>query len=110
MYFMVKVIIKNLNDKVVDLAPCKRSLLHCLLEQGMDWMHACGGKGRCTTCKVQVIGGMEQLSPLSHSEINYRKQSLLSNDERLSCQVVAKGDIVVRVPKEGQLPHLHYSE
>lgn len=107
---MAKVIIKNLNAKVVDLSSCSRSLLHCLLESGLDWMHACGGKGRCTTCKVQVIEGMEQLSALSHAELRYRQQQQLHSDERLSCQVVVKGDIMINVPKESRLPHIVYSE
>jgi 2Fe-2S ferredoxin len=110
MYFMAKVIIKNLNDKVVDLSSCGRSLLHCLLESGLDWMHACGGKGRCTTCKVQVIEGMEQLSPLSHAELKYRQQQQLNKDERLSCQLIVKGDVMLHVPKESQLPHITYSK
>lgn len=107
---MAKVIIKNLNDKVVDLSSCSRSLLHCLLELGLDWMHACGGKGRCTTCKVQIIEGMEQLSPLSHAERKYRELHQLNNDERLSCQLIVKGDITLAVPKESQLPHITYSK
>lgn len=107
---MTKVIIKNLNDKVVDLSSCSRSLLHCLLEYGLDWMHACGGKGRCTTCKVQIIEGLEQMSPLSHAERKYREQRLLNNDERLSCQLIVKGDIKLVVPNDSQLPHITYSK
>lgn len=107
---MAQVIIKNLRAKVVDLSFCDRSLLHCLLDSGLDWMHACGGKGRCTTCKVQVIEGMENLSALSHAEIKYQQLGQLNNDERLCCQIRLKGDIQINVPKEGRLPHLVYSE
>ena len=106
---MGRVLIKNLYNKALDLSACQHSLLHCLLDSGLDWMHACGGKGRCTTCKVQVLEGMASLSALSPAEIRYRERNLLLNDERLSCQVRLLGDIVIQIPEESQLPHIRYS-
>ncbi len=106
---MGRVVIKNLYNQELDLLDCKRSLLHCLLESGQDWMHACGGKGRCTTCKVQVLEGMASLSVLSPAELKYREKKLLLEDERLSCQVRLSGDITIQVPEESQLPHIRYS-
>ena len=35
-------------------------------------MHACGAKGRCTTCRLQVLAGQENLSPLTAAELRYR--------------------------------------
>mgnify|MGYP006157093297 CR=1 FL=1 len=51
---MPKLIVQNLFDKEVYVAPGQK-VLAALQEAGIDWMHACGGKGRCTTCKVVII-------------------------------------------------------
>lgn len=107
---MARIVIKNLNNKELDLTSCNASLLHCLLQSGLDWMHACGGKGRCTTCKVKVLSGMENFTPVSPAEKRYREQQLLALDERLSCQVQVRGAASIQVPEESQLPHIVYSE
>lgn len=107
---MAIVTIENLGNKVIDLSACQSSLLHCLLESGLDWMHSCGGKGRCTTCKVQVQMGMEHITPVSPAEMRYRKQGALLETERLSCQVRIRGDVSIRVPEESKLPHLKYTD
>lgn len=105
---MARILIKNLSNREIDLTTCSTSLLHCLLNQGLDWMHACGGKGRCTTCKVKVLSGIENFTPLSPAEIRYRSQNLLQTDERLTCQVRVKDNVVISVPLENQLPHIVY--
>ena len=75
----------------------------------IDWMHACGGKGRCTTCKMEVIAGMENLSDITQAEEKYRQEKLLLEGERLACQVRVKGTVMIRVPEEFKLPHLKYT-
>lgn len=107
---MARILIKNLNNKELDLTSCDVSLLYCLLQSGLDWMHSCGGKGRCTTCKIRVLSGMDNFTPASPAEIRYRGQQLLAMDERLSCQVRLRGDANVEVPEESQLPHIVYSK
>ncbi len=106
---MVKIIIENLAQKEVEAGRADLSALHHFHAGGIDWMHACGGKGRCTTCRMQVIRGAERLGPLTAAEQNYRKAGLLLNNERLACQATVSGDLVVRVPDDAKLPHLHYS-
>jgi ferredoxin, 2Fe-2S len=86
-----------------------RSILATLQAERIDWMHACGGKGRCTTCRFSVVSGAAHLSPLTSHELRYRQQGDLRNNERLACQVRTIGDILIRVPEEGKLPHIEYS-
>lgn len=107
---MAHIIIKNLSNKKLDLSACSASLLHCLLGEGLDWMHSCGGKGRCTSCRVAVLEGMDNLTPLSVAEMNYRQRGLLLADERLTCQIRVKADVLVKVPDDCKLPHLLYSD
>ena len=73
-------------------------------------MQACGGKGRCTTCRVIITSGMENLQPLTGAERKYRQMGALADDERLACQASARGDVSVRVPQDCKLSHVQYSD
>ena len=106
---MGEIIIKNLAGKRVAAADRQR-LLDALQDAAIDWMHACGGKGRCTTCAMVVLSGMEALSPLSPAEQGYREASRLAATERLACQCVAKGSVEISVPERYQFPHMQYTE
>ena len=105
---MPRITVENINGKSIDCQSKTERLLDILLRDG-DWMHTCGGKGRCTTCRVEVKSGMENLSDRTDSELNYFNLSLLKNNERLSCQAVCTGDLVISVPEKCKLPHIKYS-
>lgn len=106
---MPTVVIANLKSKSIHCEDKRESLLKILLTE-TDWMHACGGKGRCTTCKAKVVNGMDQLTPRTKPEEQYAKLNKLRDDERLTCQTFLNGNVTVEVPKETQLPHLTYTE
>ena len=63
-----------------------RTLLAAIHAAGHDWLHACGAKGRCTTCRLLVLAGAENLTPPTEPELRYRAAGRLRPDERLSCQ------------------------
>jgi 2Fe-2S ferredoxin len=105
---MARITIKNMESKTIDWNDKKERLLNILLSSS-DWMHACGGKGRCTTCKVKILTGQENLSDMTQAEIKYFKAGMLEQNERLSCQVNVSGDLYLCVPSVCQLPHLKYS-
>lgn len=117
---MVKIVIENLGQKEiivneplsadVPAGRVNRSVLRLIQEAGVDWMTDCGGKGRCTTCKAVIVSGAENLTPNSPAEMKYREMGLLHSNERLMCQVRAKGDLVLRVPDSSKLPHMKYTE
>lgn len=108
---MRKVIIKNLESKSIDCKDKKERLLDILLN-ATDWMHACGGKGRCTTCKAIILKGMDFLSKQSEAEIRFANLGRLKKNERLTCQVrfEDEGVVIVKVPYESKMPHLNYSD
>jgi 2Fe-2S ferredoxin len=107
---MVKIVIENLAQKEVLGNGQRTSVLKLLQGNFIDWMHACGGKGRCTTCKMIVLEGSDQLTALSEAELSYRKKGDLAENERLACQAMLVGYCLVRVPDEYKLPHLIYSD
>ncbi len=103
-------IISNLQHKKVAIDPAF-SLLDNLHKAGVDWMHACGKKGRCTTCKAIVVKLEGELSDLSEHELRFASMNRLSQNERLTCQTFLKeGTVWVKVPVIYQLPHMQYSE
>ena len=106
---MSKITISNLNYKQVVSDNNSKTVLNIMHDNFIDWMHACGGKGRCTTCKMKVLKGKGQLSALSNFEEKMRKTARLGPDERLACQCHVLGDIVIEIPEESKLPHLKYS-
>jgi adenylate cyclase len=55
----------------------------------------CGGRGRCSTCRVRVISGEEHLSPASSEEIRVLERVGAPPHVRLACQAIPAGDISV---------------
>jgi ferredoxin len=53
----------------------------------------CGGGGTCSTCRVLVVEGAGNLSPIEENEIAYD----LGPNVRLACQARVLGDVGVRV-------------
>lgn len=106
---MPQITILNLSKLTIQTADSYKPLLYQLQSGGQDWMHACGGKGRCTTCSFNVVSGAENLSPLTHVEQRFQTQGLLKSNERLACQALITGDVEIEVPNAYKLPHLRYS-
>jgi ferredoxin len=81
---------------VIEAAPGQR-LLDAILDAGIDHRHICGGRGFCTSCRVEVTWGADGLSPVSALE-----RERLGRDAgqlRLACQTTVRGHAGVRVPK-----------
>lgn len=102
--------IVNLNGKLVHFREGSKTVLSILHENFIDWMHACGGKGRCTSCKMIVVEGMEQFGELNRFEQKFADAGRLSEGERLACQCSPTSNLSIRVPETGKLPHMKYSD
>jgi 2Fe-2S ferredoxin len=108
---MLKIIIQNLFHKEIFSPLGERKVIDLIHENRIDWMHACGKKGRCTTCKIIVLEGIENLSAPTDREEFFKGNGRLTDYERLSCQSkLIKGEIIIRVGEENKFPHMAYSE
>ena len=106
---MALLTIENMPGALINV-PKNTSLLAATHAAGFDWMHACGAKGRCTTCRVIVEVGTEHLGPLTTAEQRYRAAGRLGPDERLMCQAqLPDGEVRGRVPEATKLPHVRYT-
>ncbi|MCH7403718.1 2Fe-2S iron-sulfur cluster-binding protein [Belliella kenyensis] len=108
---MLKIIIENLYSREIKTLETDCKVIELIHENYIDWMHACGKKGRCTSCKMIVVEGMENLSELTEREIFYRENGRLTSKERLTCQAELKsGTIKIRVADVNKFPHVDYGE
>lgn len=55
----------------------------------------CGGRGRCSTCRVRVVSGEEGLSPPSAEELRVLERVGAPPHVRLACQAIPSQDISV---------------
>lgn len=54
----------------------------------------CGGYGQCGTCLVEVLCGMENLSP--KTDFEQRKLRKKPENYRLACQTLVNGSVTVK--------------
>lgn len=106
---MVKIIIENLGQKELLVSELNKTALQHFQSHFVDWMHACGGKGRCTTCRMIVLKGGDALGGQTEAEMKYTRDGLLLENERLACQVKIGSDLTIRVPEDSKLPHMKYT-
>ncbi|MCM1319688.1 MAG: NADH:ubiquinone reductase (Na(+)-transporting) subunit F [Muribaculaceae bacterium] len=71
------------------------SLLTTLANAGVHLSSACGGKGSCGQCCVQVDSGGGEMLPTEAVHFT-RKQ--IKDNWRLGCQVKVKSDMDIRIP------------
>jgi len=108
---MPQIVIENLFNLKIESEGVPRKVIEIIHENGIDWMHACGKKGRCTTCKIIVKSGSENLSTMTGPEKNFHHIGRLKKGERLACQAeLLSGELVVRVEEMNKFPHMKYSE
>lgn len=72
-------------------------ILEASLRAGIPHTHACGGSGRCSTCRVLIVEGLEFCSPRNSAEDELANQLRLEPEIRLACQTqVAGGKVILR--------------
>jgi ferredoxin len=71
----------------------KRLVLAIEQDAHVDVMHACGGNARCTTCRVEFIGGEPAAMTVAEKQVLAARAL---SGVRLSCQIVCDHDMTVR--------------
>ncbi|MBR5031023.1 MAG: NADH:ubiquinone reductase (Na(+)-transporting) subunit F [Muribaculaceae bacterium] len=89
----VKISINN-GKKEIEIESGK-SLLNSLHEGGVMLSSACGGKGSCGQCKIQVLEGGGDILPTETVHFSRKEQQ---DHWRLGCQVKVKDNMKVQVP------------
>jgi adenylate cyclase len=68
-------------------APVGWTLLEASHGAGIPHAAVCGGRGRCSTCRVRILAGQEQLPPPSEAERRVLERIHAGPDVRLACQL-----------------------
>jgi adenylate cyclase len=78
-------------------APAGTSVLEASRLAGAGIPHAsvCGGRGRCSTCRVRVVGGLDALPPPAEAERRVLRRVGAAPDVRLACQTRPRGNVAV---------------
>jgi adenylate cyclase len=82
-------------DVLIESAPGE-TLLEASLRGGVAHAHACGGHARCSTCRVEVMNGIDDCAPRTTDEQALADRLSFAPHLRLACQTVAKADLTVR--------------
>ena len=85
----------NINGKTDVSVAQGGSLLSTLSQEGIFLPSACGGKGSCGQCKVQVPEGGGNILD---SEKGHFTRKQIKDNWRLGCQCKVKGDLKIQVP------------
>jgi ferredoxin len=81
------------NEGTFDVPEGKRLVLALEEDAHIDQLHACGGRARCTTCRVEFIDGEPETSTVAERTVLAARGL---SGVRLSCQILCDHDMTVR--------------
>lgn len=77
------------------VAPAGTSVLEASRQAGIPHASLCGGRGRCSTCRVRVAGDPDELPPADESERRVLARVGAPPNVRLACQLRPRSDLEV---------------
>lgn len=81
--------------KTIDVEHGRRLVL-AIEDAGVDILHRCGGKAKCTTCRIELIDGdAGEMTEVERKRL--AREDELAPNIRLSCQIMCENDLTVRV-------------
>ncbi len=69
------------------------SVLEASLLNGVPHAHVCGGRGRCSTCRIRILGDLSALPPISAAEQAVLDRVGAGAGVRLACQLRPTRDL-----------------
>ena len=74
------------------------SILQVALDNNIELENFCEGCCSCSTCRVEVLNGNNNLSKIQPDEADILGEKRVQNGDRLSCQAKIMGEVHVRIP------------
>ncbi len=81
-----------------------KTLLEISRSAGIQHASVCGGRGRCSTCRVRVEKGLAGLPPPVGAEAITLKSIEAPENIRLACQIRPSGDLTVAIVSRPATP------
>ena len=69
------------------------SILEAVRDAGVPHASVCGGRARCTTCRVRIAEGLQALAPPAELEADALRRINAAPNVRLACQVRPAADV-----------------
>ncbi len=91
---MAKVI--SLPDGVEFEITKEDTLLEAALRANLPLTHACGGRAKCSTCRVWVLDGLDSCLARNDAEQEMADRLGFGKEVRLACQVRSNGNLRIR--------------
>lgn len=98
-----KVRVSYAGGRVVSAAAGK-TLLEVSRSAGISHASVCGGRGRCSTCRVRVEMGLEGLPPPTGAEAITLRSIEAPGNIRLACQIRPSSDLTVAIVSRPATP------
>ena len=87
--------VEMIGIKTIEVTPGRR-LVTAIEDAGVDILHRCGGKAKCTTCRIELVSGDAGEMTSVERERLAREDELAPN-VRLSCQIMCNSDLSIKV-------------
>ena len=92
-------------------------MLATTVDAGVPVAHLCGGRGRCSTCRIRIIEGLDALTSRTELEAAMAERLDFPDEVRLACQTGADGGVrfwrlvldKIDVAMASQLGNPHYA-
>jgi len=82
------------DGRVVEVTP-GTSVLEASRLAGIPHASVCGGRGRCSTCRIPVRGEIRSIDPPAEDELRVLRRIGATSNVRLACQLRPRGAIEV---------------
>lgn len=71
------------------------NLMDAIHQTGLGLGQSCDGVALCGFCRVQVLDGLDNLSPMGREEETILASMHAGDDERLACCALVRGPVTV---------------
>jgi adenylate cyclase len=83
------------DERKLEIQPAE-TILQASLRAGIPHTHVCGGKARCSTCRVLILEGLEHCDSRNPREQALATRLGFDPAIRLACQTTITGDVSLR--------------
>ena len=83
------------DDTNIDISS-DETILTASLRNSIPHLNACGGIGKCSTCRISIVSGIENCLSPNEIEKQLADKIGLPSDIRLACQTKVTGDVKLR--------------
>jgi class 3 adenylate cyclase/hemoglobin-like flavoprotein len=80
-------------DKALPVGDATMTILDVSIAHKIPHVRACGGRGRCTTCRVRICDGIHNVSARTPREVEVADTLHWDGFMRLACQTRVSGDV-----------------